>query len=88
MDRAQLGATTPDQSGLESDDNEGVFCIPQSFSNSGISPSNCSVLYTGHSLVVVGGVLPLRREAVNVFSSPLLTGKICSSSSSSSNFLR
>ena len=66
------GATTPGQSGPRSAGNEGVFCIPQSIS--GTSPSDCLVLYPGHSLVV-GYVLPLCREAVSVFYNPSQLGK-------------
>ena len=57
-------ATIPGQSGPRSDGNEGVLRIPQSSSITGTSPSDCLVSYPGHSL---GGVLPLCREAVDVF---------------------
>ena len=50
------GATTPGQSGPESDDNEGILRIPQSSSITGTSPSDCLVSYTGHSLG--GGLTP------------------------------
>ncbi len=50
------GATTPGQSGPGSDGNKEVLLIPQSFSITGISPSDCSVLYPGHSLR--GGAYP------------------------------
>ena len=46
---------------------KGVLRIPQSSSITGTSPSDCLVLYPGHSLV---GVLPLCRGAVGVFYSP------------------
>ena len=58
------GAITLGQSGPGSNSNEGVLRIPQSSSTAGTSPSDCLVLYPGHSL---GGVLPLCREAVGVF---------------------
>ena len=45
--------------------------ISQSSSITGTSPSDCLVSYLGHSL---GGVLPLCREAVGVFSSPSRLG--------------
>ena len=61
------GATTPGQSGPGSDGNEGVLCIPQSSSIAGTSSSDCLVSYPGHLL---GGVLPLCREAIGVFYSP------------------
>ena len=70
--RALSGATTPGQSGPESDGNEGVLRIPQSSSTAGTSPSDCLVSFPGHSL---GGVLPLCRGAVNVFYSPSWLGK-------------
>ena len=46
--------------------NKVVFCIPQSSSITGASPSDCLVSYTGH-LLGGGGVLPLCRDAVSVF---------------------
>ena len=67
-------ATTPGQSGPGSDGNKDVFCIPQSSSIAGTSPSDCWVSYLGHSLV---GVLPLYRETVGVFYSPSRLGKGC-----------
>ena len=54
-DRALSGATTPGQSGSESDGNEGVLRIPQSSGITGTVPSDCLVSYPRHSL---GGVLP------------------------------
>ena len=51
IDRTLSGATTPGQSGPGSDGNEGVLRIPQNFSITGTSPSDCLVLYPGHSLV-------------------------------------
>ena len=50
IDKTLSGATTPGQSGPGSDDNEGVLCIPQSSSITGIWPSECLPSYTGHSL--------------------------------------
>ena len=44
------GATTPGQSGPGSDGNKGILRIPQSSSTAGTSPSDCLVLYPGHSL--------------------------------------
>ena len=44
------GATTRGQSGLGSNDNEGVLCIPQSSSITEASPSDCLVSYPKHSL--------------------------------------
>ena len=50
------GATTSGQSGLGSDDYEGVLCIPQGSNITGVSPSDCLVSYLGHSLVGWGAV--------------------------------
>ena len=49
IDRTLLDAYTPGQSGPGSNVNEGVLHIPQS-SRTGTSPSDCLVLYPGHSL--------------------------------------
>ena len=51
IDRTLSGAPTPGQSGLGSDGNERVLRIPQSFTITGTSSSDCLVLYLGHSLV-------------------------------------
>ena len=67
IDRSLSGATTPSQSGSVNNGNERVLYIPQSFSITGTSPSDCLVSYPGYTLV---GVLPLYREAVVVFYSP------------------
>ena len=61
------GASTPGQSGPGRNGNEGVLHIPQSSSITGTSPSDCLVSYPGHLL---GEVLPLCREAVDIFYSP------------------
>ena len=50
MNKALSGATIPGQSGPGSNGNEGVLHIPQSSSITGTSPSDCLVLYPGHSL--------------------------------------
>ena len=47
---ALSGATIPGQSGLESNGNEGVLCIPQSSSIARASPSDCLVSYPGYTL--------------------------------------
>ena len=67
INRTLLNATTSGQSGPGSNGNERVFHIPQSSSITEASPSVCLVSYPRHSL---GGVLPLCREALNVFYSP------------------
>ena len=72
IDRTLLGATTLGQSELGSNSNEEVLHIPQSSSITEASPSDCLVLYPGHSLG--GGVLPLCRDAVSAFYSPIWKG--------------
>ena len=59
IDRALSGATISGQSGPGSNGNEGVFCIPQSSSITGTSPSDCLVSYPGNLL---GGLAPLQRS--------------------------
>ena len=49
-DRILSGATTPGQRGSGRNGNEGVLRIPQSFSITEASPSDCLVSYLGHSL--------------------------------------
>ena len=55
--RPLLGVTTLGQSRPGSDSNEGVLPIPQSSSITGVSPSDCFMLYPGH-LLWGGGFLP------------------------------
>ena len=50
IDRTLSGATTPGQSRPGSDGNEGLHCIPQSPTITGMSPSDCLVSYPGHFL--------------------------------------
>ena len=50
IDRTLQGATTPGQSWPGNDGNEGVLCIPQISSITGISLSDCLVSYPGHLL--------------------------------------
>ena len=50
IDRTLSGATTPGQSGPETNGNEGELCIPQNFSITGASPPDCLESYLGHSL--------------------------------------
>ena len=50
MDRTLSGVTTLGQSRPRSNGNEGIFHIPQSFSITGASPSDCLKLYPGHLL--------------------------------------
>ena len=47
VNRTRSSATTSGQSGLGSNGNEGVLCIPQSSSITGTSPSDCLVSYLG-----------------------------------------
>ena len=51
IDRTLSGATTPGQSRPGSDSNEGVLHIPQIFSITEASLSDCLVSYQGHSLL-------------------------------------
>ena len=53
--RALSGATTPEQSGLGSDGNEGILCVSQSSNITEASPSDCFVSYPGYLL---GGSYP------------------------------
>ena len=50
IDRTLSGAIVPVQSGHGGDGNEGVLCIPTSFSITEASSSDYLVLYSGHSL--------------------------------------
>ena len=60
IDSTLSGATTPGQSGRGSDGNKGVLHIPQSSSINEASPYKSCVT----SRTLVGGVLPLCRDAV------------------------
>ena len=68
----QSGATTPSQSEPGSDGNKEVLRIPQSFSITGTSQSDCLVSNLGYSLAE--GFIPFCRDAVSVFSSPSRLG--------------
>ena len=50
IDRTVVDATTPGQSEPRKDGKKGLFCIPQSSSITGASPSDCFVSYPVHSL--------------------------------------
>ena len=67
IDRTLSVATAPGQSQPKIESNEGALRIPQSFSITGTSQSDCLVSYLGHSL---GSVFLLWRESVGVFYSP------------------
>ena len=72
VDRAlSSGSTTLGLSGPGSDGNKRVLRIPQNFSISGTSPSDCLMLYPRHLL---WEVLPLFREAVSAFYIPSQLG--------------
>ena len=62
VDRALSSATTPSLCGPGSDGSEEVLYIPQSSSISGTSPSDCLVLFSGHSLGG-GGLTPPYRSS-------------------------
>ena len=66
------GATMPGQSGPGSNGNEGEFCIPQSPSITGTSPSDCLESYPRHSL---GGLISLQRCS-QCIQQPQPTGQI------------
>ena len=68
IDGTLSSVTTPSQSGRGSNGNDGILHVPQS-SRIEASSSDCVVSYPGHSLGV--GVLPLCRDAVSVFYSPI-----------------
>ena len=68
------GAINPSQSGPGSNGNEGVLHILQSSSITRTSSSDCLVSYPEHLLV--GGVLPLWRDAVSIFYSYSQLGKL------------
>ena len=75
LDETLSGATTPGQSGLKSDGNEGILRISKRSSITGTSPSDWLVSYPEYSL---GGVLPLCRDVVGVFYSPSQLGPLSS----------
>ena len=67
LNRTLSSSTTPDLSEPRIHGNVGVFPIPQSSSITGASLSDCLTLYVR---IIVGGVLPLGKEAVNEFYNP------------------
>ena len=71
-DKTLSGATTPGKSEPRRDKDEGVLRIPLCSSITGTSPSDCFMLYPGHSLGE--GVLPLCRDSVSGFYSPSRLG--------------
>ena len=66
VERALTSATIQDQSGSGADGNEGILRILQSSSIFGTSLSDCFVSYQDAHF----GVLPLCRDAVDLFSRP------------------
>ena len=75
------GTTTLGQSEPGGDDNEEVLHIPQSSSINGISPSDCLVLYPGHSLGV-GSYLSAEKQSVySTASADWATSSACSNCS-------
>ena len=67
IDRFLSGATTPAQSGPGTNESEEVLCIPQIY-KAGALHSDGLMLYPGPLWGVE--VLPLCRDAVNIFHSP------------------
>ena len=72
IDKTLLGATIPGQSVPGSNGNEGVLRIPQNSSITGASPSDCFVLYSGHSL---GGALKPLQGSSRCILQPQPTGQ-------------
>ena len=72
IDRTLSSSTTPDQSGSWSNGNEGVLCIPQIFSITGTSPSDCLASYT--RILVLGGLTPQQKSSRCILW-PQLTGQ-------------
>ena len=62
------GATTPGQSGLGSDGNEGVFRFPQRSSITRNLASDCLVSNAGHSLGLGGGASYISAEKQSMYS--------------------
>ena len=73
IDSTLSGVTTADQSRPGSDDNKRVLRIPKSSGITGASPIR---LFSVISKTLVGGVLPLWRDAVGVFCSPNRLGHV------------
>ena len=71
IDRTLSGAATLGLSGPGNDGYKGVLLIPQSFSITRASPSDCLVSYPGHELE---DSYRLCRDAVGVFYSPSRQG--------------
>ena len=69
INKTLSNATTLGQSEPGNNGNEGVLRIPQSSCITGTWPSDSVI-----SKILLGGVLPLCREAVDVFYSPNLLG--------------
>ena len=74
IDRTLSGTTTSGQCGPGNDGNEGVLRIPQSFSITGTSPSDCLMSYLGHSLGE--GSIP-SAEVQSVYSTALADWSKC-----------
>ena len=66
IDGALSDTTIPGQSGPGSDGNEGVLHVPQSFSITRTSPSECLGSYPGYLLGVGGGLIPLQRRGHSI----------------------
>ena len=71
IDKTLSHATSLGQSGPRSDGSEGVFFIPQSFSITGGSPSDCLMLYPGHLLGVEAYSLADKLNELNDYTTPL-----------------
>ena len=73
MERILSGATTPCQSGLGSNGNEGLLHIPQSSKITGAPPADGLVSYPGHSLRGV----TLWRDVVGVLNNLTKSTGLC-----------
>ena len=67
QDQTLSGATTPTQSGPESQSNEGVLHVPQISSITGVSPPDGVMSYPGHSPSEWGNLTPHSREVRLVY---------------------
>ena len=75
IDRTQLVATTPGQSGPGTDGNQRVLILPQSSTITGTSPSNCLVSYPGHWLLLGGGSYPSAEVQLVYSTAPAVRAK-------------
>ena len=75
VDRTLSDVTSPCQREPGSNGNEEKLCIPESFSITRTSPSNCLVLYPGHSFAWGGGALTPPSRSNRYILPPQPTGQ-------------